>query len=67
MLRPRELNLIGLAICLFTGGNLFAAWHQAKEGLIHQSTQYRPVDYFYIYECFAPIQVWGYERRNLSA
>lgn len=42
---------------MIADGNLVDAWDQAKVGLLHHSTQYRPVDYFYVYECFVPIQV----------
>ncbi|CAM9598808.1 unnamed protein product, partial [Laminaria digitata] len=48
--------IIFLSRVYFDNGNLVDAWDQAKVGLLHQSTHYRPVDYFYIYECFAPVQ-----------
>lgn len=41
----------------FIDGNLDAAWEAAKEGLLHRPQVKHALDYFYLYECFVPIQV----------
>lgn len=40
-----------------TDGNLDEAWEAAKTSLQYRDPRHRAMDFFYIYECFAPRQV----------
>jgi len=39
------------------GGDLEAAWEMAMVGLLHRPSAGRAMSYFYIFECFVPMQV----------
>lgn len=59
------LHFVRFAIVSFSGGgvscvsvgDLDRAWDHAKVGLLYRNPMHRPIDFFYVFECFVPMQV----------